>query len=103
MGEVGTANFSVISPATMECLREIGLERECLKAGYPERDLAHWYRFSKTMVAGEISRRHCFGNNPHRQASHPPRHVKEATSILTRMDCQGDFFEGSPCVSFTFL
>lgn len=51
----------------MECLRDIGMEDEAIRAGNLESDIGPWYRFSNTMTSGELFRRFAFGNAPSKQ------------------------------------
>ncbi|KAI8626406.1 FAD binding domain-containing protein [Xylariaceae sp. FL1651] len=55
--------------ATFECLRDIGLERECRKVA-TSKELIKFYRFCTTMAGEELSRSYYAGNDPNREGEY---------------------------------
>lgn len=52
--------------AAIECLRDIGLEEECIKAGTPGEHYLYW-RWCHSLAGEEYARAYGFGNDPIRK------------------------------------
>ena len=68
----------ITNPAALECLRDIGLEEECLRNATPGNCMQHT-RWCRAMAGEEWARIHSWGNQPHRKGEYesmsPCRHV----------------------------
>jgi hypothetical protein len=63
-----TPRSHVTNMATLECLSDIGLDVEVLKAGTDQEIFQH-SRWAHTMTGEEYARIHCYGNVPERAVS----------------------------------
>ncbi|KAI1179784.1 FAD binding domain-containing protein [Nemania sp. FL0916] len=64
-----TPRAHVTNCATFECLRDVGLEKECRKLATPK-DLLTFYRFCTTMAGEELSRSYYGGTDPNREGEY---------------------------------
>ncbi|KIW08792.1 uncharacterized protein PV09_00726 [Verruconis gallopava] len=71
--------------AALECLRDIGLDDECMKAASGGDNMTHT-RWCKTMTGEEYARIHSWGNDPNRhgdyEAASPCSHVDLPQTLL---------------------
>lgn len=76
-----------------ECLRDIGLEEECVKVGSKGSCMLHT-RWCRSMAGEEYARIYSWGNDPQRVASSPCSfpYVRPLTA-----QAQGDYEAASPC------
>lgn len=75
----------ITNPAALECLRDIGLEEECIRNATPGDCMQHT-RWCHDMAGEEWARIHSWGNQPHRrgeyEAASPCRHVDLPQTLL---------------------
>ena len=75
----------ITNPAALECLRDIGLEAECMRNATPGDCMQHT-RWCHDMAGEEFARIHSWGNQPHRrgeyEAASPCRHVDLPQTLL---------------------
>ncbi|QIW97173.1 hypothetical protein AMS68_002691 [Peltaster fructicola] len=73
------------NPAALECLREIGLEQDCLKVATPQSHMQHT-RWCHDVAGRELARIHSWGNQPKRRGSYdaasPCHHVDLPQTLL---------------------
>ena len=74
-GTSDTPRAHITNMAALECLRDIGLEEECLKVATPHEYLEHT-RWCHSMTGEEWARIHSWGHDPERH---------------------GDYHKASPC------
>lgn len=55
--------------ATMECLRDVGLEAECVQAGTSGDHYRHW-RWCDSLAGAEYARTYSYGNDPRRRGEY---------------------------------
>ncbi|KAK1758585.1 FAD binding domain-containing protein [Echria macrotheca] len=86
-----TPRAHITNMAALECLRDIGLDKQCVEAASPGHNMAHT-RWCHSMAGEEYARLYSWGNDPKRQgdydAASPCDHVDlpqtELEPILTR-------------------
>ncbi|KAI0539685.1 FAD binding domain-containing protein [Xylaria digitata] len=66
---VKTPRAHYTNNASFECLRDIGLEKECRKLSTPK-ELLTYYRFCTTMAGEELSRSYYGGTDPNREGEY---------------------------------
>lgn len=68
----------ITNPSALECLRDIGLEEDCLRNATPQSHMQHT-RWCHDVAGVEYARIHSWGNQPHRRGSYdaasPCHHV----------------------------
>ncbi|KAF9890646.1 hypothetical protein FE257_005777 [Aspergillus nanangensis] len=73
-----TPRAHIVNPAAMECLRDIGLEQECIKTGTSGDNMMHT-RWCHDMTGEEYARIYSWGNDPKRKGEYedatPCRHM----------------------------
>ena len=84
-GTASTPRAHITNAAALECLRDIGLEREALQVASPNDSMMHT-RWCRTMAGEEYARIHSWGNDPARrgdyEAASPCRHVDLPQTML---------------------
>ena len=84
-GTAATPRAHITNAAALECLRDIGLERECIQVASPNSSMQHT-RWCRTMAGEEFARIHSWGNDPSRrgdyEAASPCRHVDLPQTML---------------------
>lgn len=95
---IGSASGSADSPrahiqnmGALECLRDIGLEEECLEAATSGDCMLHT-RWCRSMTGEEYARTYSWGNEPKRMVYGP---ASSAAHLLKSQ--QGDYDAASPC------
>ncbi|KAJ8067609.1 hypothetical protein OCU04_003219 [Sclerotinia nivalis] len=80
-----TPRAHITNMATMECLRDIGLEEECLKVAANGDFMLHT-RWCRTLAGEELARTYAWGNDPNRaggyDAASPCNHVDIPQTVL---------------------
>ncbi|WPG97938.1 Hypothetical protein R9X50_00072100 [Acrodontium crateriforme] len=75
----------ITNVAALECLRDIGLQQECLNNATPSTNMEHT-RWCYTMAGEEFARIHSWGNQPDRQgdyaAASPCKHIDLPQTLL---------------------
>ncbi|KAK4982615.1 hypothetical protein LTR66_009174, partial [Elasticomyces elasticus] len=75
----------ITNPAALECLRDVGLEAECVAAATKGDCMTHT-RWCYSMAGEEFARIHSWGNAPYRQGDHaaasPCSHVDLPQTLL---------------------
>ncbi|KAK0708638.1 FAD binding domain-containing protein [Lasiosphaeris hirsuta] len=84
-GTASTPRAHITSMAGLECLRDIGLEQECLSAATPSKNMEHT-RWCRTMAGEEYARLYSWGHDPkfmgaYKSAS-PCNHVDLPQTLL---------------------
>ncbi|APA12716.1 hypothetical protein sscle_10g074860 [Sclerotinia sclerotiorum 1980 UF-70] len=84
-GTADTPRAHVINMAAMECLRDIGLEKECLQVAVKGDAMLHT-RWCRTLAGEEYARVYSLGNDPNRagdyDAASPCSHVDIPQTVL---------------------
>lgn len=65
-GSAETPRAHITNMAALECLRDIGLEKECTDLAVSNENMLHT-RWCKTLAGEEYSRIYSWGNDPQRQ------------------------------------
>lgn len=84
-GPSPTPRAHITNPAALECLRDIGLEDECIALATKDDCMTHT-RWCRSMAGEEFGRIHSWGNDPKRAgdyaAASPCRHVDLPQTLL---------------------
>ncbi|CAK7227437.1 hypothetical protein SCUCBS95973_006543 [Sporothrix curviconia] len=80
-----TPRAHIVNAAALECLRDIGLEDACIKAGTAGDSMIHT-RWCHDMTGEEYARIHSWGNDPKRRGDYddasPSRHIDLPQSVF---------------------
>lgn len=87
-----TPRSHITNPATLECLRDIGLDVDVLKVGTDQEVFQH-SRWARSMTGEEFARIHCYGNVPERAVS---SEIREEQSFVMTLFVQADYDAASP-------
>lgn len=68
-GTADTPRAHITNTAALECLRDIGLEEDCLKLGNRDIITTH-YRWCESMAGKEYARIYAWGNDPVRKGDY---------------------------------
>ncbi|CAD6448872.1 7b47a3f9-9fe4-4e3e-b8f1-d79bb70e73c3 [Sclerotinia trifoliorum] len=84
-GTADTPRAHITNMAAMECLRDIGLEKECLQVAVKGDSMLHT-RWCRTLAGEEFARIYSWGNDPNRagdyDAASPCKHVDIPQTVL---------------------
>jgi 2-polyprenyl-6-methoxyphenol hydroxylase-like FAD-dependent oxidoreductase len=69
-GTADTPRAHITNTAALECLRDIGLEDECMKLGNGGPGVTEHYRWCETMAGVEYARTYAWGNDPRRKGDY---------------------------------
>ncbi|KAL5356309.1 FAD binding domain-containing protein [Aspergillus floccosus] len=92
-----TPRAHIVNPAALECLRDIGLEEECIKAGTSGDNMMHT-RWCHDMTGEEYARIYSWGNDPKRKGEYedatPCKHMDLPQTVLEPILVQRAMSEG---------
>ncbi|RDW75788.1 hypothetical protein BP5796_06609 [Coleophoma crateriformis] len=95
-----TPRAHITNMAALECLRDIGLEEECLKVAVDGQNMLHT-RWCRSMAGEEFARIYSWGNDPKRagdyDAASPCKHVDIPQTLLEPILVQHAAHHGFPC------
>lgn len=92
-----TPRAHIVNPAALECLRDIGLEEACMRAGTSGDNMLHT-RWCHDMSGEEYARIYSWGNDPKRKGEYedatPCKHIDLPQSVLEPILVQRAASEG---------
>lgn len=106
-GSAETPRAHITNMAALECLRDIGLEEDCMKLAVGNESMLHT-RWCKTLAGEEYARIYSWGNDPKRKgdydAASPCKHVDLPQTLLEPLLVRHAVLKGFKCrFDTTFL